>query len=91
MAAVWPACGPVRPAPVEPGCLGCTKIVQKVKFFNISLHIDTYRDFSNRTSCGMDGSAGRLYQGVARNEFGFKMLAAMGWSEGKVRGAVARR
>ena len=39
----------------------------------------------------MDGSAGRLYQGVARNEFGFKMLAAMGWSEGKVRGAVARR
>ena len=34
-----------------------------------------------------DGSttAGKLYQGVARNEFGFKMLAQMGWSEGQAR------
>jgi len=28
---------------------------------------------------------GRLYQGVARSEFGFKMLQAMGWVEGKAR------
>lgn len=29
---------------------------------------------------------GKLYQGVAKNEFGYKMMAAMGWSEGKVGG-----
>jgi hypothetical protein len=31
------------------------------------------------------GTTGRLFQGVARNEFGFKMLQSMGWSEGQVR------
>jgi hypothetical protein len=31
------------------------------------------------------GTTGRLFQGVARNEFGFKMLQSMGWSEGQAR------
>jgi len=30
-------------------------------------------------------TSGRCFQGVARNEFGYKMLQSMGWSEGKVR------
>lgn len=28
-------------------------------------------------------SQGKLYQGVAKDAFGYKMMAAMGWSEGK--------
>ena len=29
------------------------------------------------------GTTGRLFQGVSRQEFGFKMLQSMGWSEGQ--------
>jgi hypothetical protein len=31
------------------------------------------------------GTTGRLFQGVSRQEFGFKMLQSMGWSEGQAR------
>jgi len=33
-------------------------------------------------------TAGRLFQGVSRQEFGFKMLQSMGWSEGQARAAT---
>ena len=29
-------------------------------------------------------SQGRLYQGVAKTDFGYRMLQTMGWCEGKV-------
>ena len=32
-------------------------------------------------------TTGRLYQGVARGEFAYRMLEAMGWAEGKGLGA----
>jgi len=37
----------------------------------------------------MTETKGRLYQGVSRTEFGFKMLQNMGWSEGKARAVAA--
>ena len=36
------------------------------------------------------GTVGRLFQGVSRQEFGFKMLQSMGWSEGQARSRRAR-
>ncbi len=35
------------------------------------------------------GTTGRCFQGVDRNDFGYKMLQSMGWSEGKVGGVHA--
>ena len=32
-------------------------------------------------------SHGRLYQGVAKTDFGYRMLQTMGWCEGKVSAA----
>jgi G-patch domain len=29
---------------------------------------------------------GKLYQGVAKTDFGYRMLQNMGWAEGKVSG-----
>ena len=36
------------------------------------------------------GTVGRLFQGVSRQEFGFKMLQSMGWSEGQARSRCAK-
>jgi hypothetical protein len=33
-------------------------------------------------------SQGRLYQGVAKTDFGYRMLQTMGWCEGKVSAAT---
>ena len=50
---------------------------------------------SRRTMASAEGAAphgtvGRLFQGVSRQEFGFKMLQSMGWSEGQARSGRAR-